>query len=191
MNPEQPGEAVLDRGWGGEWVFGLIGLIFTLIGPGGYVFSRRAMQRTLRRTEERGFAELVGSPLSKSALAMSAGQQPLELIGEPGFHDRLAKSCNKLSTGLQEIADQAGVPFSSHAVGGMFGIFFTDESPVTYLEQVMACDQDRFRKFFHGMLDAGIYLAPSAFEAGFISSAHSEQDIETTLEAAANVFSKL
>ena len=129
--------------------------------------------------------------LSGNPIAMSAGLQTLELIGEPGFHDRLEKSCNKLSTGLQKIADQAGVPFSSHAVGGMFGIFFTDESPVTYLEQVMACDQDRFRKFFHGMLDAGIYLAPSAFEAGFISSAHSEQDIETTLEAAANVFSKL
>ncbi len=129
--------------------------------------------------------------LSGNPIAMSAGLQTLELISEPGFHDRLEKNCNKLSTGLQKIADQAGVPFSGHAVGGMFGIFFTDQSPVTYFEQVMACDQDRFRKFFHGMLDAGIYLAPSAFEAGFISSAHNEQDIETTLEAAAKVFSSL
>ena len=129
--------------------------------------------------------------LSGNPIAMSAGLQTLELISEPGFHDRLEKNCNKLSTGLQKIADQAGVPFSGHAVGGMFGIFFTDQSPVTYFEQVMACDQDRFRKFFHGMLDAGIYFAPSAFEAGFISSAHNEQDIETTLEAAAKVFSCL
>ncbi len=96
-----------------------------------------------------------------------------------------------MSAGLQEIADQAGVPFSSHAVGGMFGIFFSGDSPITCLEQVTACDQDRFRKFFHGMLDAGIYLAPSAFEAGFISSAHSRQDIETTLEAAAMVIGNL
>lgn len=129
--------------------------------------------------------------LSGNPIAMSAGLQTLELISEPGFHDRLEKSCNKLSAGLQEIADQAGVPFSSHAVGGMFGIFFSGDSPITCLEQVTACDQDRFRKFFHGMLDAGIYLAPSAFEAGFISSAHSSQDIETTLEAAAMVFSNL
>ncbi|MCH9027514.1 MAG: glutamate-1-semialdehyde 2,1-aminomutase [Proteobacteria bacterium] len=129
--------------------------------------------------------------LSGNPIAMSAGLQTLELISEPGFHDRLEKSCNELSAGLQKIADQAGVPFSSNAVGGMFGIFFSDDSPVTCFEQVMACDQDRFRKFFHGMLDAGIYLAPSAFEAGFISSAHSEQDIETTLEAAAKVFSDL
>ena len=129
--------------------------------------------------------------LSGNPIAMSAGLQTLELISEPTFHDRLEKSCNKLVTGLQKIADQAGVPFSGHAVGGMFGIFFTDESPITYFEQVMACDQDRFRKFFHGMLDAGIYFAPSAFEAGFISSAHSAHDIETTLEAAAKVFSGL
>jgi len=129
--------------------------------------------------------------LSGNPIAMSAGLQTLELISEPGFHDRLEKSCNKLSAGLQEIADQAGVPFNSHAVGGMFGIFFSGDSPITCLEQVTACDQDRFRKFFHGMLDAGIYLAPSAFEAGFISSAHSRQDIETTLEAAAMVFSNL
>ncbi|GBF30393.1 glutamate-1-semialdehyde 2,1-aminomutase [bacterium MnTg04] len=129
--------------------------------------------------------------LSGNPIAMSAGLQTLELISEPGFHDRLEKSCNKLSAGLQEISDQAGVPFSSHTVGGMFGIFFSGDSPITCLEQVTACDQDRFRKFFHGMLDAGIYLAPSAFEAGFISSAHSRQDIETTLEAAAMVFSNL
>jgi glutamate-1-semialdehyde 2,1-aminomutase len=129
--------------------------------------------------------------LSGNPITMSAGLQTLELISEPTFHDRLEKSCNKLVTGLQKIADQAGVPFSGHAVGGMFGIFFTDESPITYFEQVMACDQDRFRKFFHGMLDAGIYFAPSAFEAGFISSAHSAHDIETTLEAAAKVFSGL
>lgn len=129
--------------------------------------------------------------LSGNPIAMSAGLQTLKLISEPGFHERLEQSCNKLGTGLQKIADQAGVPFSGHVVGGMFGIFFSDESPVTCLEQVMACDQGRFRKFFHGMLDAGIYLAPSAFEAGFISSAHSEQDIETTLEAAAKVFSGL
>lgn len=129
--------------------------------------------------------------LSGNPIAMSAGLQTLELISEPGFHERLEQSCNRLGKGLQKIADRAGVPFSGHAVGGMFGIFFSDESPVTCLEQVMACDRDRFRKFFHGMLDAGIYLAPSPFEAGFISSAHSEQDIDTTLEAAAKVFSGL
>ncbi|MCZ6561190.1 MAG: glutamate-1-semialdehyde 2,1-aminomutase [Gammaproteobacteria bacterium] len=129
--------------------------------------------------------------LSGNPIAMSAGLQTLELISEPGFHDRLETSCNKLTQGLQEIADQAQVPFVTHTVGGMFGLFFTDQSPVNFFEQVMACDQDRFKKFFHGMLDAGVYLAPSPFEAGFISSAHSDRDIELTLAAAATVFSSL
>jgi glutamate-1-semialdehyde 2,1-aminomutase len=107
----------------------------------------------------------------------------LELIQAPGFHDTLAARTRLLCDGLQSVADGAGVPFSTNRVGGMFGLFFTAQKVTSYA-QATAADTARFNRFFHGMLERGVYLAPSAFEAGFLSSAHSDQDIADTLEAA-------
>jgi glutamate-1-semialdehyde 2,1-aminomutase len=129
--------------------------------------------------------------LSGNPVAMAAGLKTLELISTPGFFDALGTRTSQLVTGLAERAAKAGIPFSTHQVGGMFGIFFTDRSPIVSFEQVMACDQDRFKRFFHGMLDEGIYLAPSAFEAGFVSAAHNQSAIDRTLAAADKVFARL
>jgi glutamate-1-semialdehyde 2,1-aminomutase len=121
--------------------------------------------------------------LSGNPVAMAAGLAMLELIQSPGFHDRLAARTRLLTDGLQSVADGEGVDFSTHAVGGMFGLFFS-AAKVTSFVQATSADTALFNRFFHGMLARGIYLAPSAFEAGFMSSAHSEQDIADTLEAA-------
>lgn len=121
--------------------------------------------------------------LSGNPVAMAAGLAMLTLLQEPGFHEGLAVKSQRLTDGMQQLADEEGVPFSTHRVGGMFGLFFTGET-VTSFAQATAVDIPMFNRFFHGMLDRGIYLAPSAFEAGFMSSAHSEQDIDTTLGAA-------
>jgi len=128
--------------------------------------------------------------LSGNPIAMSAGLKTLQLIGEPGFFDRLGSATERLTQGLQAAADAAGVPFNTNHLGGMFGFFFSDESPVRYFRQVTRCDGDRFKSFFHGMLKAGVYMAPSAFEAGFVSIAHSEQDIDLTVDAARDVLSR-
>jgi glutamate-1-semialdehyde 2,1-aminomutase len=121
--------------------------------------------------------------LSGNPVAMAAGLAMLELIQAPGFHDALAARTRLLTDGLQAVADGLGVPFSTNRVGGMFGLFFTDQ-PVHSFNQATGTDTARFNRFFHGMLKRGVYLAPSAFEAGFMSSAHSEQDIADTLQAA-------
>ncbi len=125
--------------------------------------------------------------LSGNPIAMSAGLRTLDLVGEAGFYERLGEATTKLARGLQSAADQAGVPFHVCHLGGMFGFFFTEDSPVRRYSQVMACDAGRFRQFFHGMLDAGVYMAPSAFEAGFVSIMHSDEDIADTVSAAARV----
>lgn len=122
--------------------------------------------------------------LSGNPLAMAAGLATLEALCEPGFHARLAEKTTRLIEGLSLAARTASVPFSTNSVCGMFGLFFTDKSPVRYFREVMACDLERFKKFFHGMLAAGVYLAPSAFEAGFVSAAHTDVEISQTLEAA-------
>jgi len=109
------------------------------------------------------------------------------LIQQTGFLERLAASTKSLTDGLSAIAREAGVAFSAQAVGGMFGIYFSAEVPNSF-DDVMQSDRDAFNRFFHAMLDDGIYLAPSAFEAGFVSAAHSEQDIEQTLSAARKYF---
>lgn len=121
--------------------------------------------------------------LSGNPVAMAAGLAMLELIQAPGFHDRLAARTRALCEGIQAVADDAGVPFSTNHVGGMFGLFFNTEQ-VTCFNQATACDTALFNRFFHAMLDRGIYLAPSAFEAGFMSAAHTEHDIAATLDAA-------
>jgi glutamate-1-semialdehyde 2,1-aminomutase len=121
--------------------------------------------------------------LSGNPIAMAAGLKTLELISAPGFYERLGATTERLLSGLQERADAAGVPFSTNQAGGMFGLFFTGER-VTNYAQATTCNQDQFKAFFHAMLAHGVYLAPSAFEAGFVSMAHGEPEIQATLDAA-------
>jgi glutamate-1-semialdehyde 2,1-aminomutase len=126
--------------------------------------------------------------LSGNPIAMTAGLKTLELLSGAGFHEDLAAKTERLIDGLQQRAAAAGVPFATNRAGGMFGIFFTEAERVTNFEQATACDQQRFKAFFHAMLARGIYLAPSAFEAGFISAAHGDAEIDATLDAAAESF---
>jgi glutamate-1-semialdehyde 2,1-aminomutase len=129
--------------------------------------------------------------LSGNPVAMAAGLATLDALSAPRFYEDLATKTAQLTEGLQQAAKLAGVALSTNHVCGMFGLFFTDKTPVRYFREVMACDVERFKRFFHGMLNEGIYLAPSAFEAGFISSAHSTADIEATIATARKVFAKL
>ncbi len=126
--------------------------------------------------------------LSGNPVAMTAGLVTLELISAPGFHQRLKTATGTLIEGLDAAAARAGVPFATNQVCGMFGIFFTGEPSVDSFAKVMASDATRFKRFFQAMLGAGVYLAPSAFESGFVSAAHSSEDIETTVAAAQRVF---
>jgi len=121
--------------------------------------------------------------LSGNPIAMRAGLKTLSLISQPGFHDQLAEHTSTLCLGLESAGRTAGVPIRTHQVGGMFGIFFSAE-PVWSYEQALRCDTEHFKRFFHAMLDEGVYLAPSAFEAGFVSIAHSAADIDNTVAAA-------
>lgn len=129
--------------------------------------------------------------LSGNPVAMAAGLKTLELLEAPGFYDNLCKRTTQLVEGLQKLADEAGIPFTTNHVGSMFGFFFTSEPKITNFKQVMACDIPRFNKFFHGLLARGVYLAPASYEAGFMSGAHTDEDIQTTLQAAKEVFAEL
>jgi len=129
--------------------------------------------------------------LSGNPVAMAAGLKTLELLEQPDFYKHLSARTTQLVEGLQKLADEAGIPFTTNHVGSMFGFFFTSEPKVTNFKQVMACDIPRFNKFFHGMLKRGIYLAPASYEAGFMSGAHTEADIQATLQAAKEVFAEL
>nr|VFK30106.1 MAG: glutamate-1-semialdehyde 2,1-aminomutase [Candidatus Kentron sp. MB] len=129
--------------------------------------------------------------LSGNPVAMAAGLATLDIITDPGFHQRLSDTTRRLVEGLAARALDIGIPFSTHHVGGMFGLFFTEEPTINNFQQVMACDQARFRRFFHGMLREGVYLAPSAFEAGFVSGAHGEEELATTWAAAERVFKEI
>jgi glutamate-1-semialdehyde 2,1-aminomutase len=125
--------------------------------------------------------------LSGNPVAVAAGLATLRLIQAPGFHEQLGTQTGKMVNGLIAAAKEAGIPFSAQHVGGMFGIYFSTNCPTSY-DEVMQSDKEAFNRFFHGMLDEGIYLAPSAFEAGFVSAAHTDLDIEKTIEAARKVF---
>ncbi len=129
--------------------------------------------------------------LSGNPVAMAAGLATLAGLSRDGFYEELGAKTAKLAEGLARVAREAGIPVFTRSVGGMFGMFFSDAESVDSFGEVMKCDTDRFRKFFHGMLDAGIYLAPSAFEAGFVSICHSDEDIQATLDAAAKVMADL
>lgn len=129
--------------------------------------------------------------LSGNPVAMAAGLKMMELLEAPDVYPTLYARTNQLVEGLQRMADEAGIPFTTNHVGSMFGFFFTEEKKVTNFKQVMACNIPRFNQFFHGMLERGIYFAPASYEAGFMSTAHSENDIEETLKAAQDVFALL
>ncbi len=129
--------------------------------------------------------------LSGNPIAMSAGIKTLQLLSAPDFHKNLHEKTGRLLSGMKSAADAAGVPFCVSHAGGMFGFFFSEAEKVTGFDDVMACNNDHFKQFFHSMLNDGVYLAPSAFEAGFSSAAHSDTDIEQTIEAAARAFASL
>jgi glutamate-1-semialdehyde 2,1-aminomutase len=121
--------------------------------------------------------------LSGNPVAVAAGLATLKAIQSPGFHQRLAERTRALTDGLTAAAAKAGVAFSAQSIGGMFGIYFSPTVPDSFAA-VIACDKEAFNRFFHRMLDAGVYLAPSAFEAGFVSAAHTGADIDATIELA-------
>jgi glutamate-1-semialdehyde 2,1-aminomutase len=129
--------------------------------------------------------------LSGNPVAMIAGLTTLELVSAPGFHRKLGASTDLLVRRLADSARSAGIPLATNHVCGMFGFFFTDQTVVDRYNKVMACDVERFKRFFHGMLNEGIYFAPSAFETGFLSAAHTEADIDATIAAATRVFTNL
>ena len=129
--------------------------------------------------------------LSGNPVAMAAGLATLEGVAAPGFHSALAAKTDRLVHGLRDAARAAGVPLATNHVCGMFGLFFTDAPQVNSYAEATACDVERFKRFFHGMLDEGVYLAPSAFEAGFVSAAHGDAEIDATVAAASRVFAKL
>lgn len=129
--------------------------------------------------------------LSGNPVAMAAGLKTLELISEKGFFTRLEDRTRQLVEGMLDVAKDVGISLAANQVGGMFGLFFTAEHQVSNFSQVTACDLDAFKGFFHSMLDRGIYLAPSAYEAGFVSAAHTSEDIEQTLACARESFEVL
>lgn len=145
---------------------------------------------------KREFMELVApagpvyqaGTLSGNPVAMAAGLATLDLISVPGFYTALGEKTRMLTDGIQAEADFHGVPFTTTRVGGMFGLYFSAEDPILNFEQSGAVDVDMFRVFYHAMLDKGVYLAPSAYEAGFISSAHTEEHVSATINAARESF---
>ncbi|MGE6319367.1 glutamate-1-semialdehyde 2,1-aminomutase [Pseudomonas oryzihabitans] len=126
--------------------------------------------------------------LSGNPLAMAAGLTTLQLIRRPGFHAELTDYTTRMLQGLQDRADAAGVPFVTTQAGGMFGLYFSGAEDIVTFSDVMASDSERFKRFFHLMLDGGVYLAPSAFEAGFTSIAHGDEELRITLDAAERAF---
>jgi glutamate-1-semialdehyde 2,1-aminomutase len=129
--------------------------------------------------------------LSGNPVAMAAGLATLDIISQPGFYEPLFAKTELLVKGLREAAAKAGIPLTSNHVGSMWGLFFTEEKSISNYQQVMTCDTQRFNQFFHGMLHEGVYLAPASYEAAFMSSAHSDDDIAATIHAAEKVFARL
>jgi glutamate-1-semialdehyde 2,1-aminomutase len=127
--------------------------------------------------------------LSGNPVAVAAGLATLKLVQAQGFYEKLAASTRQLTDGLIAIAKKYSVPFCAQSVGGMFGLYFREKLPSSYAE-VMDCDREAFNRFFHGMLQEGVYFAPSAFEAGFVSAAHGDAEISSTLAAAERIFSR-
>ncbi|WP_295436300.1 glutamate-1-semialdehyde 2,1-aminomutase [uncultured Thiodictyon sp.] len=161
-----------------------------VIGGGMPVGAFGGRREVMERISPLGPVYQAGT-LSGNPIAMAAGLKTLELISAPGFYERIAARTVQLTDGLLERARAAGVPLAVNRVGGMFGLFFTHAPQVTNYAQATACNQDQFRAFFHAMLEHGVYLAPSAFEAGFVSITHEEAQLVATLVAAAAAFARV
>lgn len=129
--------------------------------------------------------------LSGNPVAMAAGLATVEKLEHPDFYAPIFEKTKTLCEGIQTLAKEAGIPLTGNYVGSMWGLFFTEEEKVTNYQQVMNCDIPRFNKFFHGLLEEGVYIAPASYEAGFLSAAHTDADIDFTLQAAKNVFSRI
>jgi len=129
--------------------------------------------------------------LAGNPVAMAAGLKSLEIISRDGFYEELETKTRRLVEGILEVAERNAIPMCANQVGAMFGLFFTDQARVKSFADVGRCDVDRFKLFFHGMLQRGINLAPSAFEAGFVSSAHSDTQIQQTIDSAEQVLARL
>jgi glutamate-1-semialdehyde 2,1-aminomutase len=129
--------------------------------------------------------------LSGNPVAMAAGLATLDLITEPGFYEQLSRKTESLTCGFMAVADASGVAMTCTRVGGMFGLFFSEEKEIRNFDQAVSCDIEMFKQFFHGMLAQGVYLAPSAYEAGFVSQAHTDEDIQATVSAASAVLSAI
>jgi len=174
---------------GAQGIFGVSPDLTTLgkvIGGGMPVGAFGGRREIMQKLAPVGPVYQAGT-LSGNPVAVAAGLATLRRVLEPGFFDRLGAATAKLVQGLESEARAAGVPFSGASLGGMFGIFFRKELPASFA-QVMQSDREAFNRFFHAMLERGVYLAPSAFEAGFVSAAHSEADIAATLAAARAAF---
>ncbi len=178
---------------GAQQLYGIVPDLTTLgkvIGGGLPVAAFGGRREIMQKIAPLGPVYQAGT-LSGNPVAMAAGLATLKLLMQPDFYEHLTAATQRLTSGLQACAHTAGIPFSVNQVGGMFGLFFTQEKNIHNFAQVMACDVERFKLFFHGMLDEGVYLAPSAFEAGFVSAAHGNAEIDATIEAAARVMAKL
>ena len=174
---------------GAQALFGVVPDLTTLgkvIGGGMPVGAFGGRRAIMEKIAPLGPVYQAGT-LSGNPVAVAAGRATLALTEDAAFYETLARTARALTDGLANAAKAAGVAFSAQAIGGMFGIYFAPAIPGSY-EDVMACDKARFNRFFHAMLDAGVYLAPSAYEAGFVSAAHSEDDIGATIAAAARAF---
>jgi glutamate-1-semialdehyde 2,1-aminomutase len=128
--------------------------------------------------------------LSGNPVAMASGLATLALVEKPGFYENLTMRTRQLMDGIKAAADETHIPLQTVAIGGMFGVFFSEPTRFATEEEVKRCDVARFKQFFHAMLDKGVYLAPSAFEAGFVSAAHGEKEIQQTIAAARAVFAE-
>jgi glutamate-1-semialdehyde 2,1-aminomutase len=129
--------------------------------------------------------------LSGNPVAMASGLATLDIISQPEFYDEVFRHTTQLCEGMQLAADEAGIPFTTNHLGSMFGFFFTEDKKVTQYPQVIGANVARFNQFFHLMLQEGVYLAPASFEAGFMSSAHTDEDIANTVDAARRAFCTL
>ncbi|WP_421345926.1 glutamate-1-semialdehyde 2,1-aminomutase [Aeromonas veronii] len=161
-----------------------------IIGAGMPVGAFGGKKKVMQHIAPTGPVYQAGT-LSGNPVAMAAGLTMLDLLLEPGLYEQLSAKTARVAEGLKAAAAKHGIPLSINYVGGMFGFFFTDEPEITRYEQVTRCDMERFKRFYHLMLEEGVYLAPSAYEAGFLSLAHGDKEIEHTLAAAERSFAKL
>ncbi|MEV3809778.1 glutamate-1-semialdehyde 2,1-aminomutase [Aeromonas dhakensis] len=161
-----------------------------IIGAGMPVGAFGGKKKVMQHIAPTGPVYQAGT-LSGNPVAMAAGLTMLDLLLEPGLYEQLSNKTARVAEGLKAAAAKHGIQLAINYVGGMFGFFFTEETEITRYEQVTRCDMERFKRFYHLMLEEGVYLAPSAYEAGFLSLAHGDKEIEHTLAAAERSFAKL